>query len=254
MISIKSPAQIEAMRASGALLGLTHKKIAEAVKPGVTTHEMNELAEEIIRSGGGTPAFKGYNGFPFSICASVNHEVVHGFPNKNKLQQGDIFSVDIGVKLEGMITDSANTIAVGPVSPEAERLIEVTRTSFFKGIAFARVGHRLSDISHAIGQYAEDAGYGVVRALCGHGVGEKLHEDPEIPNFGVPGRGVRLAAGMTLAIEPMINQGTWRVKTLENDWTVVTLDGRLSAHYEHTILITDGDPEILTMLPERSPE
>ncbi len=216
------------------------------VRPGITTAEIDAAIERYIRSEGAKPSFKGYAGFPASACISVNDEVIHGIPGKRKIHDGDIVSIDVGAIHEGYHGDCAATFMAGTVSAEAKALIEVTRQCFYEGIKYARVGYRISDISHAVQVYAEKHGYSVVRSYVGHGVGAQLHESPEVPNFGAPGRGARLVAGMTIAVEPMINIGTFDVRVLDNEWTVVTEDGSLSAHYENTILITDGDPEILT--------
>jgi methionyl aminopeptidase len=248
MITIKSAKEIELMRIAGRIVAETHEKIKEVIKPGITTKELDIIAEEYIRKCGALPAFKGYYGFPASICASVNEQVVHGFPGPVALKEGDIVGIDIGAVYEGYYGDAARTHGVGNISSEAQRLIRVTKESFFAGIEYAREGNRLSDISHAIQSYVESHGYSVVRDLVGHGIGKKMHEDPQVPNYGAPGRGPRLAAGMALAIEPMVNQGKYAVKTLSDGWTVVTADGTLSAHYENTIIITKGAPEILTLL------
>lgn len=248
MIILKTRREIEIMRKAGRLVAQSHELVRKNIKPGVTTKELDQLVEEFLRSQNAIPTFKGYGGFPFSICASVNEEVVHGFPTSRKLVEGDIVSVDIGATFEGYVGDSAKTFYVGEVEDEKRRLVEATRQSFYEGIKFARVSYRLSDISHAIQQYAESKGFSVVRDYVGHGVGKNMHESPQIPNFGKPGNGPRLQEGMVLAIEPMINAGTYHVKVLDNDWTVVTVDGRPSAHYEHTVAITDGEPELLTVL------
>lgn len=248
MIVLKSPKEIDIMKKAGRLVAQTHQKIQEVAKPGITTQELDKIAEEYIIKSGGQPAFKGYNGFPASICASVNEEVVHGFPGSRVLEEGDIISVDIGTIVEGYVGDAARTLPIGKISPEREKLIRVTKESFFEGIKFAKEGYRLLDISNAVQQHVESNGFSVVREYVGHGVGQKMHEDPPIPNYGRPGRGPRLKRGMVLAIEPMVNMGSYGVKTLSNDWTVVTIDGKSSAHYENTIAITDGEPEILTML------
>lgn len=222
--------------------------MAKAIKPGISTWEINKLGEEVIRSFGCIPNFLNYNGYPASICVSVNDEVVHGIPSKNRiLLEGDIVSLDAGLIYKGYHSDAARTHAVGEISKEAKQLIEVTRQSFFEGIKYAKAGHHLHEISAAIGAYAESFGYGVVRDLVGHGIGTHLHEDPQIPNFKQRNRGIRLVPGMTLAIEPMINIGRPDVCWLDDDWTVVTDDETLSAHYENTVLITDGEPEILTL-------
>ncbi|HIT89597.1 MAG TPA: type I methionyl aminopeptidase [Candidatus Merdenecus merdavium] len=247
-VTIKSTREIELMRESGRLLTIVHEELGKAIKPGITTFEINRLAEEMIRSFGCEPNFLNYNGFPASICASVNDEVVHGIPSKKRiLKEGDIISIDTGMIYKGYHSDAARTHAVGEISKEARQLIEVTKQSFFEGIKYAKEGNHLYDISAAIGKYAESFGYGVVRDLVGHGIGTAMHEDPQIPNFAQKRRGVRLQAGMTLAIEPMINIGRPEVAWLDDDWTVVTEDGTLSAHYENTILITEGEPEILTL-------
>lgn len=248
MIVLKSPREIELMRRAGEITALALEEIEKHVKPGITTIELDKIAEELILSHDATPAFKGYRGFPASICASINEEVVHGIPGLRRLQDGDIISIDIGAVFQGYYGDAARTFPVGQVSDDALKLIEVTKQSFFEGIAFAKQGYRLSDISHAIQSYVEGHNYSVVRDYVGHGIGQNIHEDPQIPNFGPPGKGPRLRAGMTLAIEPMVNLGEFEVYTLKNNWTVVTKDGSLSAHYENTVAITDGEPEILTMM------
>jgi methionyl aminopeptidase len=246
MISCKSEQELAYMREAGRVVARVHREIARMIKVGTTTLELNRLAEDIIIKAGARPAFKGLYGFPYTICASVNEEVVHGFPSSRKLENGDIVSIDIGAEVNGYFSDSAATYPVGDVSPEVLNLLKATEESLYKGIAMAKVGNRLSDISHAVQTCAEGYGYSVVRDYVGHGIGKQPHEDPQIPNFGKPGRGIRLKAGMTLAIEPMINMGTYEVHTLLNNWTVVTLDAKLSAHFEHTIAITEGKPEILT--------
>jgi len=248
MIILKTKREIEIMRRAGKLVAESHELVRRNIKPGITTLELDLLVEDYLRSQNAIPTFKGYSGFPFSICASVNEEVVHGFPSKRKLAEGDIVSIDIGATFEGYVGDSAKTFLVGEVDDEKRRLVEVTRQCFYEGIKFAKVSYRLSDISHAIQQYAESNGFSVVRDFVGHGIGRNMHESPQIPNFGKPGKGPRLQEGMVLAIEPMINAGTYHVKVLDNDWTVVTLDGKPSAHYEHTVAITDGEPMLLTTL------
>jgi methionyl aminopeptidase len=248
MISCKSEKELAYMREAGRVVARVHREIARMIKVGTTTLELNRLAEDIIIKAGARPAFKGLYGFPYTICASVNEEVVHGFPSSRKLENGDIVSIDIGAEVNGYFGDSAATYPVGDVSPEVLSLLKATEESLYKGIAMANAGNRLSDISHAVQTCAEGYGYSVVRDYVGHGIGKQPHEDPQIPNFGKPGRGIRLKAGMTLAIEPMINMGTYEVRTLLNNWTVVTLDAKLSAHFEHTIAITDGKPEILTKI------
>ncbi len=248
MIILKTKREIEVMKKAGSLVAKSHELVRNYIKPGVTTNELDRLVEEFLRSQNAIPTFKGYGGFPFSICASVNEEVVHGFPTDRKLVEGDIVSIDIGATFEGYVGDSAKTFYVGEVDDEKRRLVEATRQSFYEGIKFAKTTYRLSDISHAIQSYAESQGFSVVRDFVGHGVGKNMHESPQIPNFGKPGKGPRLQEGMVLAIEPMINAGTYHVKVLDNDWTVVTVDGRPSAHYEHTVAITDGEPELLTVV------
>ena len=250
MITIKSAKQIEYMRHAGRIVFETHKRLEQAIKPGVTTKELDTIARKYILSQGATPSFKGYNGFPASICASVNEQVVHGIPSLKPLKDGDIISIDIGVNCKGYHGDAARTNPVGTISDKANRLIRITRESFYEGIKYAVEGNRLSDISAAIQQYAEKHSYSVVRDLVGHGIGSQMHEEPQIPNYGKPGRGPRLRAGMTLAIEPMINMGKYHVKVLPDQWTVVTTDGSLSAHYEHTVLITHNEPELLTQVIE----
>jgi len=246
MIQLKSQREIEVMRLACRLTARARQLAGEMVEPGVTTAEIDREVRRLIEKDGATPAFLGYRGFPGSICISINEEVIHGIPGRRKIRPGDIVSVDVGVLQGGFYGDCAATFTAGAVMPEAERLIEVTRQSFFKGMAFCKEGYRLSDVSHAIGACAEAHGFSVVRDFVGHGIGKALHESPEVPNFGEPGRGVRLRAGMTLAIEPMINAGGSDVRILKDGWTVVTADGSLSAHYENTVLITDGAPEILT--------
>ncbi|WP_313342696.1 type I methionyl aminopeptidase [Sedimentibacter sp.] len=248
MIILKTKREIEIMRKAGRLVAKAHELVRNNIKPGVTTKELDRLVEEFLRSQNAIPTFKGYNGFPFSICASVNEEVVHGFPSDRKLIEGDIVSIDIGATFEGYVGDSAKTFFVGEVNDEKRRLVEATRQSFYEGIKFATTNYRLSDISHAIQSHAESKGFSVVRDFVGHGVGKKMHESPQIPNFGRPDKGPRLQEGMVLAIEPMINAGVYNVKILDNDWTVVTVDGKPSAHYEHTVAITDGEPMLLTVL------
>ncbi|NMA96051.1 MAG: type I methionyl aminopeptidase [Clostridiales bacterium] len=246
MIIIKSEKEIEIMKVAGGIVAGAHKAVKDAIRPGITTKELDNIAREYIESKEGYPSFKGYQGFPASICASINNEVIHGIPRNIALKDGDIISIDIGAIYNGYHGDAARTHPVGNVSPEALKLIDVARDSFYAGIKYAKLGYRLSDISHRIQAYVEERGYSVVRAYVGHGIGQQMHEDPQIPNYGSPGRGPRLRKGMTLAIEPMINEGTYEVDTLDDGWTVVTRDGKLSAHYENTIAITDGDPIILT--------
>ena len=248
-ISIKSVKEIEIMREAGKILAKTHEELKKSIKPGISTLDIDYLGAKIIRSYGCIPSFLNYNGYPASICVSVNDEVVHGIPNKQRiLKEGDIVSLDAGVIYKGYHSDAARTYGVGNVSKEAKQLIDVTKQSFFKGIEYARAGNHLHDISAAIQKYAESFGYGVVRDLVGHGIGRNIHEDPQIPNFKPNGRGVKLRPGMTLAIEPMINMGRYDVECLNDNWTVVTEDGSLSAHYENTVLITNGEPEILSLI------
>ena len=248
-VSIKSAREIASMRESGRILAEVHERLKEEIKPGISTYEIDQIGEKMIRSYGCTPSFLNYNGYPASICVSVNDEVVHGIPNKKRiLKEGDIVSLDAGVIWKGYHSDAARTHGVGEISKEAQNLIDATRQSFYEGIKMAVSGNHLNDISKAVDSYISSFGYGIVRDLVGHGVGANLHEDPQIPNFAQRRRGTKLRAGMTLAVEPMINMGGWQVEWLEDDWTVVTKDGSLSAHYENTILITDGEPEILTIL------
>lgn len=250
MIIIKSPEEIIKLRKAGKIVAQTHELLKKHIRPGITTQELDRIAEEYILKQGAIPGFKGYNGFPATICSSVNEEVVHGIPSSKKvLVDGDIISIDIGSIVDGYYGDGAKTYGVGSITQEAEKLIKITRQSFYDGIKYAMSGNRLSDISNAVQKTVEREGFSVVVDYVGHGVGREMHEDPPIPNYGKPGRGPRLQKGMVLAIEPMVNIGTYEVKTLPNNWTVVTLDGKLSAHYEHTIAITgDGPPEILTAL------
>ena len=247
-VTIKSAREIELMRESCRLLEIVHNELADIIKPGISTLDIDRYGEKRIRSLGGIPNFKNYNGYPASICVSVNDEVVHGIPNKHRiLQEGDIVSLDAGLIYKGYHSDAARTYGVGQVSPEVQKLMDVTKQSFFEGIKFAKAGNHLHDISNAIGNYAQSFGYGVVRDLVGHGIGTSLHEDPQIPNFPQRSKGIRLQPGMTLAIEPMITMGRPEVCWLDDDWTVVTEDESLAAHYENTVLITDGEPEILTL-------
>jgi len=248
MIKIKSQQEIDKMRAAGKILAETFLVLEEHIKPGITTYELDRIAKRFIKSNNALCSFKNYNGYPANICTSVNEQVVHGIPSKDKvLNDGDIISIDIGVLYRGFHGDSAKTFAVGNISDEAQRLIDVTKESFYKGLLKATTDNRVLDIGAAIQNYVEENGFSVVRKLVGHGVGSALHEDPEVPNFGVAGRGVRLLPGMTLAIEPMVNMGTYDVDTLSDNWTVVTADGKLSAHYEHSVLITANGPELLTV-------
>ena len=246
MIILKSGKEIEYMREAGKIVAYTHEAVRSLIKPGITTKELDEVAEATIVKYGAHPAFKGYHGFPASICTSINEQVVHGIPGLKTLKDGDIISVDIGAIYNGYYGDAAKTHAVGTVSAEAFKLIEVTRQCFYEGLKFCREGNRLSDISYAIQSYVESNGFSVVRDYVGHGIGQNMHEEPQIPNFGSPGKGPRLVEGMVLAIEPMVNVGTYKVETLLDNWTVVTLDGKMSAHYEHTVAITRDEPIILT--------
>ncbi|MGN0366307.1 MAG: type I methionyl aminopeptidase [Suilimivivens sp.] len=252
-VTIKSEREIQLMRESCRILAEVHAQLGEAIRPGISTWDIDALGEKLIRSYGCVPNFLNYNGYPASICVSVNDEVVHGIPSKERiLQEGDIVSLDAGLIYKGYHSDAARTYGVGQVSSEAAQLIEVTRQSFFEGIKYAKAGNHLHDISNAIDAYCTKYGYGVVRDLVGHGIGTSLHEEPQIPNFRQWKKGIKLRPGMTLAIEPMINMGSYYVEWLDDDWTVVTEDGSLSAHYENTVLITDGEPEILTLLPGQS--
>ena len=247
-VTIKSEREIELMRESCRLLAIVHKEMEENIRPGMSTMDIDIMGDTLIRKLGCIPNFKNYNGYPASICVSVNDEVVHGIPNKNRiLQEGDIVSLDAGLIYKGYHSDAARTHAVGQISPEARKLIDVTRESFFAGIKMAKAGNHLYDISNAIDAFIKPHGYGIVRDLVGHGIGTSLHEDPQIPNFAQRRKGLKLQPGMTLAIEPMINMGRADVEWLDDDWTVVTEDGSWSAHYENTILITEGEPEILTL-------
>lgn len=247
-ITVKSSREIELMTEAGRILENVHKELEKALHPGMTTKAIDRLGEEIIRSYGCIPSFLDYNGYPASICVSVNDEVVHGIPSEHRIiREGDIVSLDAGVIYKGYHSDAARTHCVGEVSKEAQNLVRVTRECFFEGIKYAKEGNHLFDISGAIGRYAEERGYGVVRDLCGHGIGTALHEAPEIPNYEMKRKGVLLKAGMTLAIEPMINIGGWEVDWMDDDWTVVTRDHSLSAHYENTVLITENEPKLLSL-------
>lgn len=248
MIYIKSDSEIALMRYAGKVTGEVLNLLEKYIKPGITTKELDEMAEDYILSKDCQPAFKGLYGFPATICASINDEVVHGIPGLRKLKEGDIISIDTGAIYRGFNGDAARTFAVGKISDNLQKLIDVTKQSFFEGIKMATEQHRLSDISNAIQSYVEKNGFSVVREYVGHGIGKKMHEDPQIPNYGPPGRGPKLRYGMTLAIEPMVNEGKYNVKIKENNWTVVTADGSASAHYENTIVITKGEPEILTLV------
>lgn len=247
-VTIKSAREIELMKEAGKILAKVHEELRDYIRPGLTTLELDRKGEEIIRSYDCIPSFLNYNGFPNSLCISVNQEVVHGIPKKRRrLREGDIVSLDAGVIYKGYHSDAARTWGVGEISAEKQQLIDVTRQSFFEGIKMAKAGNHLYDISNAIDAYVTPFGYGIVRELVGHGIGCNLHEDPEVPNFKQPRKGIKLQPGMTLAIEPMINLGTEQVKWLSDDWTVETADGKPSAHYENTVLITEGDPVILSL-------
>ena len=246
MITIKNESQIEKMRKAGALLHEVLGLVREEIEPGVTTQHLDQLAEKLIRERGAIPSSKGYNGFTYSICASVDDQVVHGFPNKEKLRKGQLLSVDCTCILDGWQSDSAFSVVVGGGNPEAQRLVEATERCFWLGAQQAVAGNHLGDIGYAVQAYAESLGYGVIRDLCGHGIGTEMHEDPNVPNYGRPHRGVRLQKGMTITIEPMIAMGTWKVYQEDDGWTIVTRDGKPCSHYEHTLLITDGEPELLS--------
>ncbi|MGM0369578.1 MAG: type I methionyl aminopeptidase [Bacillota bacterium] len=248
MIIRKSKKEIKKMRQAGKIVAETHQLLKNKIEPGVSTQELDQLAEDYIRKQGAKPIFKGYHGFPASICASVNEVIVHGIPGDYQLQEGDIISIDIGARIDGFCGDAARTWGVGDISEEASNLLEATNKSLAEGIKAAKIGNRLSDVSHAVQSYVEPQGYGVVRNYSGHGIGRKMHEAPQIPNYGKPNRGPRLKEGMVLAIEPMINIGTPKNKTLDDDWTVITKDKELSAHFEHTVAITKDGPQILTKL------
>lgn len=245
-IIIKSPREIELMRQAGRITAAARTVAREMVAPGVTTAQIDREVRHFIEKSGAIPTFLGYGGFPASVCLSVNDEVIHGIPGHRRLKEGDIVSVDVGATWKGYVGDCAGTYIAGEGSEETKRLIAVTRQSFFEGIAQARAGNHVGDISHAVQTYVEKNGFGVVREYVGHGVGSEMHEAPEVPNYGPAGHGPKLVRNMTIAVEPMVTQGTWEVKVLKDGWTVKTLDGKLSAHYENTILITDGEPEILT--------
>ncbi|MBE5937437.1 MAG: type I methionyl aminopeptidase [Lachnospiraceae bacterium] len=254
-VTIKTEREINIMREAGNILATVHDELAKIIEPGITTMELNNFADKLIREYDSIPSFLNYNGYPASLCVSVNDEVVHGIPNKKrKLIEGDIVSLDCGVIYNGYHSDSARTYAVGKISPEHQRLIDVTKQSFFEGIKFAKAGNHLYEISKAIQKYVEENGYSVVRDLVGHGIGQNLHEEPQIPNFKQIGRGIKLRPGMTLAIEPMVNKGVYDVWFLDDDWTVVTQDGEYSAHYENTVLITEGEPELLSIRKGRTLE
>jgi len=247
MVTIKTNHEIQLMRKAGEIISATFKEVEKYIRPGVTTAELDKVAESYIRSCDATPSFLHYEGYPATMCISINDEVVHGIPGPTKLVEGDIVSLDLGACYQGFHGDSAKTYGVGTISKEAQQLIDVTRQSFYEGIKYAKHGNRLHDISAAIQKYAESFGYSVVRELTGHGIGTTVHEDPNVPNYGKAGTGLRLQKGMTIAVEPMIVIGRRNVNILDDDWTIVTEDGSLASHYEHTIAITDGDPLILTL-------
>jgi len=250
MITIKSAADIEKMDAAGKIVEKTLQRMGQMVRVGISTKELNDEAERFIRSCGAEPSFLNYQGYPKSICTSVNEQVVHGIPGGYRLKDGDIISVDVGAYLNGFHGDAARTFLVGNVPEEVQKLVQVTRECFFEALRYARVGYRIGDIGAAVQQYAESHGYGVVREMIGHGIGREMHEQPDVPNYGRAGRGIRLEKGMTIAIEPMINLGTEKIYQLSDGWTIVTADGKPSAHYENTIAITDGEPRLLTLHEE----
>jgi len=253
MVSIKSKREIGLMKIAGRIVGLAHQEIKKHIVPGVSTYELDRIVEQVVRDNDAIPSFKGYGGFPGSACTSVNEQVVHGIPSKKViLKEGDIIGIDIGAMYKGYHGDSAWSYPVGQISEDAKQLLDVTKQSLFEGLKKATAGNRLSDISHAIQTYAESFGYSIVREFVGHGLGKQLHEDPQIPNYGLPGRGILLKAGMTFAIEPMVNMGKKEVRVLKDNWTTVTVDKSLSAHYEHSILITEDECIILTTVKEES--
>ena len=247
MIPVKNEREIEVMRRACKITAAARALAGEMVRPGVTTKQIDKAVHDYIVSQGAKPTFLHYGGFPASVCISVNEVVIHGIPGNRVLKEGDIVSIDVGAQWGGFTGDCAATFACGKISEQAQKLITVTEQSFYEGIKFARQGYRISDIGHAVQTYVESQGFGVVRAFVGHGVGEHLHEEPEVPNFGAPGRGPRMVKGMTLAVEPMVTEGTYEVRVLKDKWTTVTADGKLAAHYENSILITNGEPEILTV-------
>ncbi len=248
MVIIKNKKEIQIMREAGRIVAQVLDAMEKAIAPGITTEQLDRQASKLIRLAGGEPAFLGYRGFPASICASVNEELVHGIPSLRRLKEGDIISIDVGVRYQGYYGDAALTFPVGRIDESARRLMKVTRESLHRAVEKVRVGNYLSDISHVIQSYAESHNYSVVRNFVGHGIGTRMHEEPEVPNFGLPGRGLRLREGMVFAIEPMINVGSWEVEVLEDQWTVVTVDRKLCAHYEHTVAVTADGPEVLTLL------
>ncbi len=248
-IIIKTAEKVQKIREASKIVGEVHQLMERVIEPGISTYTLDQMAEKLIRSKGATPSFKGYHGYPASICASINNEVIHGIPSKDRIiKEGDIISIDVGAYLNGYHGDGAKTFGVGEISKEAKDLIEVTKNSFFEGIKYAKEGNHLHEISSAIQKYVESNGYSIVRDFVGHGIGVNLHEDPQIPNYKVTGRGPKLRRGMTLAIEPMVNIGRYEVRVLQDNWTVITIDGSLSSHYEHTILITENEPELLTQI------
>ncbi len=248
MISLKGPAEVMKMRAAGEIVGAVLAELGKRAKPGATTRELDRFAREFIEKKGAVPTFLGYQGYPACICASVNEQVVHGIPNDTRLEEGDIVGVDVGATLDGWVGDAARTFAIGKVSAEARSLMQATQESLDLGIAAAREGNHLQDIGHAVQSHVEARGFSVVRDFVGHGIGRKMHEPPQVPNYGKPGLGIKIKKGMAFAIEPMINQGAWQVKVLDDGWTVVTKDGKLSAHFEDTVVVSDGAPEIMTRL------
>jgi methionyl aminopeptidase len=248
MVILKLPEEIDKMRTSNRMVAEILSELKERVKPGITTADLDRVSEDLARKKGAQPAFKGYRGYPFSLCISVNSEVVHGMPSNRVLIEGDIVSLDYGVYYKGYYGDAAVTVPVGPVSEEAKKLIKTTEQGLYRGIEKAKAGNRLGDISSAIQDFVENAGFSVVRDFVGHGIGKNLHEEPQIPNFGTKGRGIELRPGMVLAIEPMVNEGSYKVRVLDNGWTVVTQDGKLSAHFEHSVAITRNGPDILSMM------
>jgi methionyl aminopeptidase len=254
MIIRKSKAEIEKMRVAGQIVARVLKRLAEMVEPGITTRDLDAEAERMIRAANAVPTFKGYHGYPASICASVNDEVVHGIPSNRKLREGDIIGIDCGATYQGYVGDSAVTVPVGKVSQAVERLVEATRRSLYEAISKCHVGNYLGDVGNAVQGYVEPLGYSVVRNYCGHGIGRAMHEDPQVPNYGRPGTGKALREGLVIAIEPMVNLGRHDVKMLSDGWTVITLDGRPSAHFEHTVAITQDGPQILTLLDDGAPQ
>jgi methionyl aminopeptidase len=247
MISVRNTDEIILLRRSAKLLVKTFKEVEMYIKPNINIEDLDKIAEEVIRYDGGSPAFKGYNGYPASICTSIEDQVVHGIPGNRILQNGEIVSIDIGVELNGYFSDAAKTYAIGEISPEKKLLINTTKNALYRGIRKCRQGNRLSDISYSIQNYVESKKFNVVRDLVGHGIGNKLHEEPQIPNFGIPRRGPKLLTGMVFAVEPMVNMGSYDIKILDDGWTITTVDGLPSAHFEHTVLITEGKPEVLTL-------